>query len=210
MPDEGLRGLTGRIAADTTLTPVAHLRPTKVAGSTVARATLHNLDEVRRKDIRIGDTVVIERAGKVIPAVVAAVPESLPAVVTLSLALGALFFVLIQYAAQGGWGIVLRRVGETAFATIPIMAVLFLPLLFGLHDLYPWSVPGAAAPGNPCVRPVPIISTPPPDNGTPARRPEPGATVPETLPMTTKHCTVEREGGEKPVCVAEIVIRRLR
>ena len=39
-----------------TLTPVAHLTPTKVAGSTVARATLHNLDEIRRKDIRIGDS----------------------------------------------------------------------------------------------------------------------------------------------------------
>ncbi len=62
----------------------------------------------------------------------------------LSLALGALFFVLIQYASQGGWGIVLRRIGETVFATVPVMALLFLPLLAGLHDLYPWSVPGAA------------------------------------------------------------------
>ena len=62
----------------------------------------------------------------------------------LSLALGALFFVLIQYASQGGWGIVLRRVGETIFATLPVMAVLFLPLLLGLRDLYSWSVPGAA------------------------------------------------------------------
>jgi DNA ligase (NAD+) len=53
-----------------TLTPVAHLRPVKVAGSTVARATLHNLDEVRRKDIRIGDWVVIQKAGDVIPEVV--------------------------------------------------------------------------------------------------------------------------------------------
>ena len=60
----------------------------------------------------------------------------------LSLALGALFFVLIQYAAQGGWGIVLRRIGETIFATIPVMAALFLPVLFGLHDLYEWSHPG--------------------------------------------------------------------
>src|SRR5215203_2964232 len=50
-----------------TLTPVAHLTPTKVAGSTVARATLHNLDEVRRKDIRIGDHVVLQKAGDVIP-----------------------------------------------------------------------------------------------------------------------------------------------
>ncbi len=53
-----------------TLTPVAHLRPVKVAGSTVARATLHNLDEVRRKDIRIGDWVVLQKAGDVIPEVV--------------------------------------------------------------------------------------------------------------------------------------------
>lgn len=53
-----------------TLTPVAHMRPTKVAGSTVARATLHNLDEVRRKDIRIGDWVILQKAGDVIPEVV--------------------------------------------------------------------------------------------------------------------------------------------
>jgi hypothetical protein len=62
----------------------------------------------------------------------------------LSLALGALFFVLIQYAAQGGWGIVLRRIAETVFATLPVMAVLFLPVLLGLRDLYSWAVPGAA------------------------------------------------------------------
>ena len=58
-----------------TLTPVAHLTPTKVAGSTVARATLHNLDEVRRKDIRIGDHVVLQKAGDVIPEVVRPVVE---------------------------------------------------------------------------------------------------------------------------------------
>jgi hypothetical protein len=63
----------------------------------------------------------------------------------LSLTLGALFFVLIQYAAQGGWGIVLRRIGETTFATIPVMAVLFLPVLLGLHDLYEWSHAEAVA-----------------------------------------------------------------
>ena len=62
----------------------------------------------------------------------------------LSLALGALFFVLIQYATQGGWGIVLRRIGETVFATLPVLAALFLPVLLGLHDLYSWTVPGAA------------------------------------------------------------------
>jgi hypothetical protein len=57
----------------------------------------------------------------------------------LSLGLGGLFFVLIQYATQGGWGIVLRRLGETVFVTLPVMAVLFLPLVLGLHDLYEWS-----------------------------------------------------------------------
>ncbi len=58
-----------------TLTPVAHLTPIKVAGSTVARATLHNIDEVRRKDIRIGDRVVLQKAGDVIPEVVRPVLE---------------------------------------------------------------------------------------------------------------------------------------
>src|ERR671918_422827 len=63
----------------------------------------------------------------------------------LSLALGGLFFVLIQYAAQGGWGIVLRRIAETIFATIPVMAALFLPVLLGLHDLYEWTHAEAVA-----------------------------------------------------------------
>ena len=61
-----------------TLTPVAHLRPAKVAGSTVARATLHNLGEVRRKDLRIGDTVVLQKAGDVIPEVVRPILEKRP------------------------------------------------------------------------------------------------------------------------------------
>ena len=58
-----------------TLTPVAHLAAVKVAGSTVTRATLHNLDEVRRKDIRIGDHVVLQKAGDVIPEVVRPIVE---------------------------------------------------------------------------------------------------------------------------------------
>lgn len=53
-----------------TLTPVAHLRPVRVAGSTVSRATLHNEDEVSRLDIRIGDTVILRKAGDVIPEIV--------------------------------------------------------------------------------------------------------------------------------------------
>jgi DNA ligase (NAD+) len=58
------------------LTPVAHLEPVQLAGTTVSRASLHNADEMARKDIRIGDTVVVEKAGEIIPYVVRSEPAA--------------------------------------------------------------------------------------------------------------------------------------
>ena len=73
-----LKAITLQVGRTGVLTPVAELEPVELAGSTIARATLHNEDEIRRKDIRVGDTVIIEKAGEVIPAVVAVVPERRP------------------------------------------------------------------------------------------------------------------------------------
>ena len=64
-----LRDITVQVGRTGVLTPVAELDPVVVAGSTVARATLHNEDEVHRKDVRVGDTVIVRKAGDVIPEV---------------------------------------------------------------------------------------------------------------------------------------------
>ena len=74
-----LNAITVQVGRTGTLTPVAELEPVFLAGSTISRATLHNEEEIRRKDIRIGDTVIIEKAGEVIPAVVGVVTEKRPA-----------------------------------------------------------------------------------------------------------------------------------
>jgi DNA ligase (NAD+) len=65
-----LRDITIQVGRTGNLTPVAELAPVFVSGTTVSRATLHNEEEIQRKDIRIGDTVLVEKAGEIIPAVI--------------------------------------------------------------------------------------------------------------------------------------------
>ena len=73
-----VENITLQVGRTGKLTPVAHLRPVAVAGTVVARATLHNEDFVAEKDIRIGDTVVLQKAGDVIPEVVSVITELRP------------------------------------------------------------------------------------------------------------------------------------
>lgn len=70
-----IEDITLQVGRTGVLTPVAHLRPVSVAGTTVARATLHNEDFIVEKDIRIGDTVILQKAGDIIPEIVMVLPE---------------------------------------------------------------------------------------------------------------------------------------
>ncbi len=73
-----LRSITWQVGRTGAITPVAELEPVFLAGSTISRATLHNFDEISRKDIRRGDTVTIEKGGDVIPKVVSVVKDARP------------------------------------------------------------------------------------------------------------------------------------
>ena len=68
-----LKDITWQVGRTGAITPVAELEPVKLAGSTISRATLHNFDEIQRKDIRVSDTVVIEKGGDVIPKIVSVI-----------------------------------------------------------------------------------------------------------------------------------------
>lgn len=65
-----LRNIQVQVGKTGTITPVAELKPVELAGTTVSRASLHNADEIQRKDVRVGDVVVVEKAGKIIPHIV--------------------------------------------------------------------------------------------------------------------------------------------
>ncbi|MEN8775139.1 MAG: NAD-dependent DNA ligase LigA [Akkermansiaceae bacterium] len=74
-----LKEITIQVGRTGVLTPVAELEPVFVSGTTVSRATLHNQEEIERKDVRIGDTVIVEKAGEIIPSVVSVVVAKRPA-----------------------------------------------------------------------------------------------------------------------------------
>ena len=106
-----LREIRIQVGRTGVLTPVAEFDPVSVAGSVIARATLHNMDEIRRKDVRVGDTIVVHKAGDVIPEVVGHVGELRPA--------DAVEFSIPEVCPSCGSPVV-REEGEVAYRCISI------------------------------------------------------------------------------------------
>lgn len=106
-----LRDIRVQVGRTGVLTPVAEFDPVLVAGSTIARATLHNIDEIRRKNVRVGDTIVVHKAGDVIPEVVGPVLELRPA--------GAAEFHMPEACPSCG-SPVIREEGEVAYRCVSI------------------------------------------------------------------------------------------
>ncbi|MBP6858333.1 MAG: NAD-dependent DNA ligase LigA [Candidatus Pacebacteria bacterium] len=103
-----LEDITFQVGRTGVITPVANLRPVRVAGSLVSRATLHNEDEIKRLDVRIGDTVILQKAGDVIPDIVSVVKELRPK--------SSKPFVWPTHIAEcGGDGTIIRLPGEAAW-----------------------------------------------------------------------------------------------
>jgi DNA ligase (NAD+) len=96
------------------ITPVAELRPVSIGGSTVSRATLHNEDEIKRLDVRIGDTVILQKSGDVIPDIMGVVPELRPA----GVAKAGPFKWPHKVSACGGDGAIERVPGEAAWRCV--------------------------------------------------------------------------------------------
>ena len=106
-----LREIRIQVGRTGVLTPVAEFDPVLVAGSTIARATLHNIDEIRRKNVRVGDTIVVHKAGDVIPEVVGPVLELRPS--------DAAEFHMPTHCPSCG-SPVLREEGEVAYRCVSI------------------------------------------------------------------------------------------
>lgn len=96
-----------------TVTPVAHLRPVRIAGSVVSRATLHNEDQIKRLDVRVGDTVVLQKAGDVIP-------EILSVIMALRPAKTKPYVFPKKVDGCGGDGSIVRASGESAYKCVTL------------------------------------------------------------------------------------------